>query len=76
MSACNLPVKVAASFCVPLPVTISILSSTEKYIQSLLFYLSYGRICRGQVFVYLLQVWLSGFVGKPLVNIILESEFP
>ena len=23
-----------------------------------------------------LQVWLSGFVGKPLVNIILESEFP
>ena len=25
---------------------------------------SYGRICRGQVFVYLLQVWLSGFVGK------------
>ena len=37
---------------------------------------SYGRICRGQVFVYLLQAWLSGFVGKSLVNIILESEFP
>ena len=33
-------------------------------------HLSYGRICRGQVFVYLLQVWLSGFVGKPLVNLI------
>jgi hypothetical protein len=27
-------------------------------------HLSYGRFCRGQVFVYLLQVWLSNFVGK------------
>ena len=26
--------------------------------------------------LYLLQVWLSGFVGKPLVNVIPESEFP
>ena len=26
--------------------------------------------------MYLLQVWLSGFIGKPLVKIILESEFP
>ena len=24
----------------------------------------------------LLQVWLSGFVGKSLVNVILEIEFP
>ena len=23
-----------------------------------------------------LQAWLSGFIGKALVNIILESEFP
>jgi len=38
-------------------------------------HLSYGRICRGQVFVYLLQVWLSGFIGKALVKVILESEF-
>ena len=33
-------------------------------------HLSYGRICRGQVFVYLLQVWLSNFIGKSLVNVI------
>ena len=27
--------------------------------------------------VYLfLQVWLSGFIGKSLVKVILESEFP
>ena len=38
-------------------------------------HLSYGKNQPGQVFVYLLQVWLSGFVGKPLVNLILEIEF-
>ena len=26
--------------------------------------------------LYLLQVWLSGFVGKPLVKVIWESGFP
>jgi len=26
--------------------------------------------------LYLLQVWLSDFVGKSLVNVFWESEFP